>query len=145
MNIRFTILVTIALALVACGQKGPKNGNDQKSANGAATELSFPTISIPEMLPAEERAKFLAEHYWDKFDFSDTTFCNKPDITEQAYANYLDILRYVDPAVAQQSAAQLIKRAEVDSTMFDYFVMLSDKYLYDPNSPFRNDELLIPT
>lgn len=145
MNIRFTILVTIALALVACGQKGPKNGNEQKSANGAATELSFPTISIPEMLPAEERAKFLAEHYWDKFDFSDTTFCNKPDITEQAYANYLDILRYVDPTVAQQSAAQLIKRAEVDSTMFDYFVMLSDKYLYDPNSPFRNDELLIPT
>ena len=145
MNIRFTILVTIALALVACGQKGPKNGNEQKSANGAATELSFPTISIPEMLPAEERAKFLAEHYWDKFDFSDTTFCNKPDITEQAYANYLDILRYVDPAVAQQSAAQLIKHAEVDSTMFDYFVMLSDKYLYDPNSPFRNDELLIPT
>lgn len=145
MNIRFTILVTIALALVACGQKGPKNGNEQKSANGAATELSFPTISIPEMLPAEERTKFLAEHYWDKFDFSDTTFCNKPDITEQAYANYLDILRYVDPTVAQQSAAQLIKRAEVDSTMFDYFVMLSDKYLYDPNSPFRNDELLIPT
>lgn len=145
MNIRFTILVTIALALVACGQKGAKNNDGQKLTNGTATELSFPNIVIPEMVPVDERVKFLAEHYWDKFDFSDTTFCNKPDITEQAYANYLDILRYVDPAVAQQSAAQLIKCAEVDSTMFDYFVMLSDKYLYDPNSPFRNDELLIPT
>ena len=145
MNIRFTILVTIALALVACGQKGAKNNDGQKLTNGTATELSFPNIVIPEMVPVDERVKFLAEHYWDKFDFSDTTFCNKPDITEQAYANYLDILRYVDPAVAQQSAAQLIKRAEADSTMFDYFVMLSDKYLYDPNSPFRNDELLIPT
>ncbi len=145
MNIRFTILVTVALALVACGQKRAKDGNEQISSNGGATELSFPNIVIPEMVPIEERVKFLAEHYWDRFDFSDTTFCNKPDITEQAYANYLDILRYVDPAVAQQSAAQLIKRAEVDSTMFDYFVMLSDKYLYDPNSPFRNDELLIPT
>ena len=145
MNIRFTILVTIALALVACGQKRAKDGDEQILSNGAATELSFPNIVIPEMVPIEERVKFLAEHYWDRFDFSDTTFCNKPDITEQAYANYLDILRYVDPAVAQQSAAQLIKRAEVDSTMFDYFVMLSDKYLYDPNSPFRNDELLIPT
>ena len=145
MNIRVTILVTIALALVACGQKGAKNNDGQKLTNGTATELSFPNIVIPEMVPVDERVKFLAEHYWDKFDFSDTIFCNKPDITEQAYANYLDILRYVDPAVAQQSAAQLIKRAEVDSTMFDYFVMLSDKYLYDPNSPFRNDELLIPT
>lgn len=145
MNIRFTILVIVALALVACGQKRAKDGDEQILSNGAATELSFPNIVIPEMVPIEERVKFLAEHYWDRFDFSDTTFCNKPDITEQAYANYLDILRYVDPAVAQQSAAQLIKRAEVDSTMFDYFVMLSDKYLYDPNSPFRNDELLIPT
>lgn len=145
MNIRFTILVIVALALVACGQKRAKDGDEQILSNGTATELSFPSIVIPEMVPIEERVKFLAEHYWDRFDFSDTTFCNKPDITEQAYANYLDILRYVDPAVAQQSAAQLIKRAEVDSTMFDYFVMLSDKYLYDPNSPFRNDELLIPT
>ena len=145
MNIRFTILVAVALVLVACGHKGSKNNDGQKPINGAAAELTFPNIVIPEMIPVEERVKFLAEHYWDKFDFSDTIYCNKPDVTEQAYANYLDILRYVDPAVAQQSAAQLIKRAEVDSTMFDYFVMLSDKYLYDPNSPFRNDELLIPT
>jgi thioredoxin-related protein len=96
------------------------------------------------MLPAAERANYLAEHYWDKFDFRDTTFCNKPDITEQAYANYLDMLRYVDLASAQQSVSALMKSAEVDTTMFGYFVSLADKYLYDPNSPFRNDELLIP-
>ena len=144
MNIRFTILVIVALALVACGQKRAKDGDEQILSNGAATELSFPSIVIPEMVPIEERVKFLAEHYWDRFDFSDTTFCNKPDITEQAYANYLDVLRYVDLASAQQSVSALMKSAEVDTTMFGYFVSLADKYLYDPNSPFRNDELLIP-
>ncbi len=144
MNFKYTIIITAALLAVSCGQKGSKNNDTKLSSSKATTELSFPTVSIPEMLPAAERANYLAEHYWDKFDFRDTTFCNKPDITEQAYANYLDVLRYVDLASAQQSVSALMKSAEADSTMFGYFVSLADKYLYDPNSPFRNDELLIP-
>lgn len=144
MNFKYTIIIAAALLAVSCGQKGSKNNDTKQSSSKATTELSFPTVSIPEMLPAAERANYLAEHYWDKFDFRDTTFCNKPDITEQAYANYLDMLRYVDLASAQQSVSALMKRAEVDTTMFGYFVSLADKYLYDPNSPFRNDELLIP-
>lgn len=144
MNFKYTIIIAAALLAVSCGQKGSKNIDSKQSNSNASTELAFPAITIPEMLPAAERADYLAEHYWDKFDFRDTTFCNKPDITEQAYANYLDILRYVDLAAAQHSVSALMKSAEVDSTMFDYFVSLADKYLYDPNSPFRNDELLIP-
>lgn len=143
MNIRHIILIMVALAMVGCGQKSKKSENTQNKVE-AKSEQTFPNITIPEMVPAEERAKYMAEHFWDRFDFQDTTFCNKPDITEQAYANYLDILRYVEPTVAQQSVAALMRSAEVDSTMFDYFASLSDKYLYDPNSPFRNDELLIP-
>lgn len=142
MNAKHIILLATAALVVACGQRNKSNSSTTDSK--PTTELSFPNISVPEMLPAGDRAKYLAEHFWDQFDFRDTTFCNQPDITEQAYANYLDILRYVEPTVAAQSVGALMKSAEVDSTMFDYFVSLTDKYLYDPNSPFRNDELLIP-
>lgn len=142
MNAKHIILLATAALVVACGQRNKSNSSTTESK--PTTELSFPNITVPEMLPAGDRAKYLAEHFWDRFDFRDTTFCNQPDITEQAYANYLDILRYVEPTVAAQSVGALMKSAEVDSTMFDYFVSLTDKYLYDPNSPFRNDELLIP-
>lgn len=142
MNAKHIILLATVALMAACGQRNKSNSSTTESK--PATELSFPNISVPEMLPAGDRAKYLAEHFWDRFDFRDTTFCNQPDITEQAYANYLDILRYVEPTVAAQSVGALMKSAEVDSTMFDYFVSLTDKYLYDPNSPFRNDELLIP-
>lgn len=144
MNFRYTTIIAVVLMLVSCGQRRAKNNDTTEQVATTSTELSFPHITIPEMVPAEERTKFLVEHYWDRFDFSDTTYCNQPDITEQAYANYLDVLRYVDLASAQQSVSALIKSAEADSTMFDYFISLTDKYLYDPNSPFRNDELLIP-
>lgn len=142
MNAKHIILLATAALVVACGQRNKSNSSTTESK--PTTELSFPNITVPEMLPAGDRAKYLAEHFWNRFDFRDTTFCNQPDITEQAYANYLDILRYVEPTVAAQSVGALMKSAEVDSTMFDYFVSLTDKYLYDPNSPFRNDELLIP-
>lgn len=142
MNAKHIILLATAALVVACGQRNKSNSSTTESK--PTTELSFPNITVPEMLPAADRAKYLAEHFWDRFDFRDSTFCNQPDITEQAYANYLDILRYVEPTVAAQSVGALMKSAEVDSTMFDYFVSLTDKYLYDPNSPFRNDELLIP-
>ena len=142
MNAKHIILLATVALMAACGQRYKSSNSTTESK--PATELSFPNITVPEMLPAGDRAKYLAEHFWDRFDFQDTTFCNQPDITEQAYANYLDILRYVEPTVAAQSVGALMKSAEVDSTMFDYFVSLTDKYLYDPNSPFRNDELLIP-
>ena len=142
MNAKHIILLATVALMAACGQRNKSNSSTTESK--PTTELSFPNITAPEMLPVADRAKYLAEHFWDRFDFRDTTFCNQPDITEQAYANYLDILRYVEPTVAAQSVGALMKSAEVDSTMFDYFVSLTDKYLYDPNSPFRNDELLIP-
>lgn len=144
MRFRYATIIAVALIFISCGQRRTKIDDTTEQTSTNTTELSFPNITIPEMVPAEERASFLAEHFWDRFDFRDTTFCNKPDITEQAYANYLEVLRYVDLLSAQRSVSALLKSAEVDSTMFDYFAMLTDKYLYDPNSPFRNDELLIP-
>lgn len=144
MRFRYATIIAVALIFISCGQRRTKIDDTTEQTSTNTTELSFPNITIPEMVPTEERASFLAEHFWDRFDFRDTTFCNKPDITEQAYANYLEVLRYVDLLSAQRSVSALLKSAEVDSTMFDYFAMLTDKYLYDPNSPFRNDELLIP-
>lgn len=144
MNFRYATIIAAALMLISCGQRRASNNETTEQTATTSTELSFRSTTIPEMVPPADRATYLAEHFWDRFDFSDTTYCNQPDITEQAYANYLDILRYVEPTVAAQSVGALMKSAEVDSTMFDYFVSLTDKYLYDPNSPFRNDELLIP-
>ena len=38
----------------------------------------------------------------------------------------------------------LMRKASVSRPMLDYFVMLAEKVLHDPNSPLRNDEFYIP-
>ncbi len=92
----------------------------------------------------EERADYLVKHYWDHFDFSDTAYIHLPEVTEQAFADYINVMNYATYAAVSSSIKNMLKKAEVDSLMFAYFTDLYERYLYDPNSPFRNDEYYIP-
>ena len=49
---------------------------------------------------AEDRLHFVVNHYWDKFEFKDTAYIHVPDVTEQAMANYIDLLTRVPQAMA---------------------------------------------
>jgi thiol-disulfide isomerase/thioredoxin len=46
--------------------------------------------------------------------------------------------------IASESIKDLLKKAEADGKVYYYFTDLSEKYLYDANSPFHNDEFYIP-
>ena len=125
------------LALVAgCG----RNGTD-KAAN-----LKFIRPEIPAMISsAEERVVYLGRHYWDLYDFKDTLLVFTKEVTEPAFVNYLSVLRTLSQEERKISVGTLLDRAsEGGSTVFGRFVDLFDKYLYDPNSPLRNEELYIP-
>lgn len=88
----------------------------------------------------EERAKYLVMHYWDKFDFADRNLVLRPEITEQAFVDYINILGYVSIEHVEASLAYTLAKAEIDTIMYLHFTELFEKYLYDPNSPFRDDE-----
>jgi hypothetical protein len=109
---------------------------------------TFTLPSIPVSIAASsDRADYLVTHYWDHFDFTDTAYLHLPDVTEQAFVDYLDVLPYVSsPAVTEQSVRQLLAKAEQEESgrMYGYFLELLAKYLYEPNSPFRDDERYIP-
>lgn len=106
---------------------------------------SFVLPQIPSVInDPEERAKYLTMHYWDRFDFENRDLIQRPEITEQAFVDYINILGYVPKEDADSSLAYTIKKAEVDSVMYFHFVKLFEKYLYDPNSPFRNEEYYLP-
>ena len=67
-----------------------------------------------------------------------------PEVTEQAFVDYLDVMPYAPDSVAAASVKSMLKKAEADAKMYLYFTGLYEKYLYDPNSPMRNDEWYIP-
>lgn len=106
---------------------------------------TFILPSIPEIMKdPEERAKYLVMHYWDRFDFSDRTLIERPNITEQAFVDYINILGYVPKEDADASLVYTLQKAEADTLMYVHFTELFEKYFYEPNSPFRNEEYYLP-
>lgn len=106
---------------------------------------TFVLPQIPEVLQnSEVRAKYLVMHYWDRFDFADRKLIQRPEITEQAFVDYINILSYVPKEDIDASLAYTLQKAETDTMMYNHFLELFEKYLYDPNSPFRNEEYYLP-
>lgn len=106
---------------------------------------TFVLPPVPETITAtEERAAYLVEHYWDRFDFTDRGLIERPGITEQAFVDYINILDHVPGEHADKSLFNTLEKAAVDTAMYVHFANLFEKYFYDPNSPFRNEEFYIP-
>lgn len=105
------------------------------------TAPAFPLPDIPVMITnPEEVMVYLSKHYWDLFPFADTTLITQPEITEQGLVDYIQLLNQIAPIDAQNSINILLDKAKLHPTMYLHFVSLLEKYLYDPNSPFRSDE-----
>lgn len=111
-----------------------------------SSKATFTLPSIPAALTSPEgRAAYLVAHYWDRFDFADTALISCPEITEQAFVDFIDLLPYIPQDKAIDTITGVMDAAmRADSTMFAHFAEMSEKYLYDPNSPFRNEEYYIP-
>lgn len=137
---RTLVLILAAVGLAACGGRAPRRP--------AATTAETPAVFLPAIAPAalapEERVKWLRWHYWDNFDFADTAFLARADTLQlfEAYARYVQLLFSAPTDGAPMDS--LMRRAAVSRPMLDYFAMLADQVLGDPNSPLRNDEFYIP-
>lgn len=120
----------LGMSLVSCS-----HAQQQKTK-----EFRLPDVPVTLTAP-EDRAAYLSLHYWDHFDFADTSLISRPEITEQAFVDFLGILPYTDRA--QAAIDTLFRRAATGQEMLYHFIGLSDKYLYEPNSPMHDEELHI--
>lgn len=135
-------ILCIALAaslLAACGGKGSRPA--QPSARPAPR--TFRAATVPSTIPPEERAAYLHDHYWDGFDFRDTMLLAEVDTLAMVRALFVYVADFVAPD-DRAAIDTLMRRASVSKPMTEYFAMLAERVLHDPNSPVRSDELYIP-
>jgi hypothetical protein len=137
------------LAATACSSSRKALSDADRERTGLSTQIVSENIfhlpQIPDdITSAEERGKFLVMHYWDRFDFSNERLISRPEITEQAFVDYIHILQnYVSFEDAKKSLQYTLTKMEENKAMYAYFTSLFEKYLYEPNSPFRNEEFYL--
>lgn len=146
MTIRRISIILLAVVAAGCGSR--------KAEHFAA--LPFPDVMPPAMISGQqEAAEYMAEHWWDNItdpartypcDSSLVSGVKKEDI-EQKFANWTSFLDMTGPAHAAKSVSRLYERAaacerkDTSSNVFETFENLVGRYLYDPNSPLRNEDL----
>ena len=143
------IYIALALSLAVACKSSHKPTTDSEPTNSSTTEqtakqLNFIPALAPAMLPQEQKMEYMREHYWDKFDFADTTFINHIDSTKMLTAFAVYATGYIPDSLAYKYMPRLMQRASTSKLMYTYFLMLAEGVLHDPNSPLRNDEKYIP-
>lgn len=148
-NYIFLVMFVFCRLFISCKESGKNDiQNTPEEKNGGKYVFELPEIPVV-YTTDKSRNAFLAVHYWDRFDFGDTVLYRQNEEVEQAFANYLQVLTWVSPEVVAVSVDSLLGRAwKADSikqcqVAYDYFTRQLEHYLYEPDSPMRNDELYL--
>ena len=137
-------IMLVVVGLLACGNGGTKEASKAPSVEQTIKKREFQFPEIPVMMTdPEQRAIFVANHYWDHFDFRDTMYIHLPDITEQAAVNFMDLLQRIPQEEALSAVRKLAEKASVEQVVLKYFWETLYRYWHDPNSPMKNEDMFI--
>ena len=147
----YIISVLVLLTLFGCGR------NNGKKEPAAGTLRSFPMPEVPAMLEtSQQKQDYLMAHFWDGF-FAGDGQCDTSAVlgvatadVEKNLAAFIQMLDMFPMEKAQTYVATLFDKVEAkqaaDTSSHVYLLMrdMVSKYLYDPNSPYRNEDYYLP-
>ena len=137
----------------ACGLREGKEVAREPAAR------SFPQVGIPVMVEnPEDRAAYAVAHFWDSFtDTSKIYACDSTlvngvplDAVESQVGLFVTLLEQRPLQEAARTVEHFYDRIEAfarkypESNVFEELSRLTSRYLYDPNSPVRNEDLYLP-
>ena len=149
-DLHYLLIGAALLVAVSCG------GRKKVAPVAVQQERAFPQVSIPTAYSdPEERIAYALEHYWDGYfegsgrtDSARVLGVPKGEV-EQALANYIAIMNKAPLQQAQKGMARLFdalsakQAADTSSRMYLAFTEMVARYLYDPNSPMRDEDLYL--
>lgn len=144
-------IIALSVVLAGCGPRASKPS--------APSPRPFPSVEIPSMLgEGAEQMDYAVGHFWDRF--TDTTkvyACDsmlvngvQKENVESQVGLYATLLDRVSLPVALRSVSRFYDRIDAfarkypDSNVFRELVDMTSRYLYDANSPVRNEEFYLP-
>lgn len=151
--------IAVLAVLASCGGRNTSRPSGQKSAAPSLELRQFPPAPrVPSMITSpQEINAYIVDKFWDEFlDKAyrcDSSVVNgvAADDVESALGRYVTILEnYCERGLATRSMESFFKKisgfqeANPSSNVFGFFEKMVEKYLYDPNSPVRDEDLYEP-
>lgn len=137
-------MAAVGIGLGACSSRSgeTKSGIPEAEVQAALAAGELPVPTVPESLATpEERAAYVALHFWDAMDWNNHALSLDTAFMEQNFANYLGILPYADENGRKEAIASLLRGAQTNKDSYSYLASVAEHYLADPNSPMRSEEI----
>ena len=143
---RYGLLIGLILLLASCRAKpGKAEARELEPTDSTVVQAQvFPFPEIPATLTEPEaRKSWLLIHYWEQFDFADTTLVNNRDVTEQGFVNFIALL--TDGTTPEELTRESLENWCAGFVGKEHarqvLTQTADSYLFNPNSPFYNEGL----
>lgn len=107
-----------------------------------ASAYTLPLPDVPRSLTTpQERAAFVADHYWDGMDWRDTLLLRSDQFMGESMATYGTLLGIAPRDRAEASVRALIDSVGENSDALNTLADYSYSYFYYPESPMYDEEL----
>jgi len=134
-NLYLVPFIWLTFSLVSC-QSGETSNTEIISSNDSVFQIP---VAPEHLTQKSEKINYIFEHFWDNFDFSDTSKIFNPDYGEQAVVDYIGYFPLVSMNQIDSSVNALFNQVKNDQKSFVYFKEVFDNYLANPNSPVNSD------
>ncbi len=141
----FSSAVLTSFAGCQSSQKQKTSGEKTTTSVVDSMEIApaFPSPKIPMTIQnVDDRAIYFVDHFWDECNFDDPNLLKRTASLEQSVANFLGIACRLP--VDQVKAAFIRPLEASQGELFAFFIDTYEKYLFEPNSPFFNEEYYFP-
>ena len=131
--------IFLALQLSAC--KAGKSSFQSETATHR--QVNSEIVQIPTMITdVRGRAAYVLKNFWDEEDFGKEYLNGQDALIEKKFLTFIRLLsRYPDSLLWRESVEPFVARMEKSQETYRYFVQQAEYYLYNPNSPTRNEKL----
>lgn len=145
-------MLSPALLLTSCGgsPRSGASGSRGAAASGqtaTSAAVQAPKLDIPQppaLLSGDSlRLEWLAEHYWDNFDYADTTWIADTMALEATFTPWAQVLSQLPGTEAARFSEALFRKGDAHPDMQLRLLDAAEYFWHHPNSPFRSEELFI--
>lgn len=124
--LRYVCGIMLSVVLVSCSS--PSSNSQEQSVLDSSTVSARP-----------QTAADVLSGYWKDYDFHDSTNINTPERGEQSFVDFISLFPQTTPDIVSSAIKKMLAEAKEDPKAYAFFLKQYEKYLYDPNSPVRND------
>lgn len=126
-----SVIYTIFACVIVLSCKGKHSSKQSSTSSAPADSVEFKMVKVPSVFTEQsEIFDYTVEHFWDNLNAN----CYSNSL-EQAFANWVWLSDNVSVGIAGKSLVSAYEKSP------EKILYLADKYLYNPQSPYRNEDI----